>query len=201
MKRRSRLLSGSLLLVGFLHFAPEATAVRLPLASQDLIELELTTRLGPITATGRVCRGEAQGEIDLLDPSRNPQGQLVMDVSRLDLGDALKNRAMRSSLEVESYPTASFRLKSLKAPKLVAHAAVDGVVRGEFTLHGVTGLVTAPVSLTYRPNKGVDASIRFKIKPSDYQIRPGRSLFGLPAPDELDVVLHGVASSKVLAGT
>lgn len=154
-----------------------------------------------VRLSGRTTKVDGDGEINVDRPSLNPKGGVTIDVSSFDTGIALRNEHMRGMIEADKYPTATFKLKSLKAPKLAAQEPVDGTVTGEMTFHGVTRTVTAPVTLTYlpeqdknyRPGDWVSVSTAFKLKLSDYGIKLPAPVLGVKVADELSVQVDGMA--------
>lgn len=167
----------------------------------SLNEAVFTSRAAIVKMTGRTSQVEGEGEIDLDDPGKHPKGVVTIDVASFDTGIGLRNEHMRGMIEASKYPTATFRLKALTAPKLVANSAVDGTVTGDLTFHGVTRTLTAPVSLVYlpeqdknyRPGDWVSVSTAFKIKLSDYGLKLPSALLGVKVADELAIELEGMA--------
>ncbi len=164
-------------------------------------EASFTSRAAIVKFSGRTTKVEGQGEINVDDPSLNPKGKIVVDLASLDTGIAMRNEHMRGMIEAAKYPTASFKLKGLKAQKLIANEPVSGTVTGDFTLHGVTRTLTAPVTLTflpeadknYRPGDWVAISTEFKAKLSDYGIQLPKPVLGVKVADELTLTLDGMA--------
>lgn len=154
-----------------------------------------------VKMTGRTTKVDGDGEINVDKPSLNPKGTVTVDVSSFDTGIGLRNEHMRGMIEADKYPTATFKLKALKAPKLVAQQPVDGTVTGEFTFHGVTRTLSAPVTLVYlpeqdknyRPGDWVSVSTAFKFKLSDHGIQLPAPMLGMKVADELTVELEGMA--------
>ncbi|HEY9857177.1 MAG TPA: YceI family protein [Stenomitos sp.] len=166
-----------------------------------LNEATFTSKALIVKMTGHTSKVDGEGEIDLDNPSKNPKGVVTIDVSSFDTGISLRNEHMRGMIEADKYPTATFKLKALKAPKLVANGAVDGTVTGDLTFHGVTRTITAPVNLVYlpeqdknyRPGDWVSVSTNFKIKLTDYGIKLPAGLLGVKVADELAIELEGMA--------
>ncbi len=166
----------------------------------SLNEAVFHSKAAIVKMTGRTSKVEGEGEIDIDNPAKNPKGVVTVDVSSFDTGIGLRNEHMRGAIEADKYPTATFKVKALKAPKLVANNPVEGTVTGDLTFHGVTKTVTAPVSLTYlpeadknyRPGDWVQVSTAFKLKLTDYGLKlPG--LLGQKVADELAIQLEGMA--------
>lgn len=164
-------------------------------------EASFTSKALIVKFSGRTTKVEGEGVIDVENPSKSPKGTVSVDLQSLDTGIPLRNEHLRGTIEAEKYPAATFKVKSMKASKLVAEAPVQGTVTGDFTLHGVTKTITAPVTLVYlpeadknyRPGDWVSVSTGFKIKLSDYGIHMPKGVLGVKVADELDIALDGMA--------
>lgn len=164
-------------------------------------EASFTSKALIVKFSGRTSKVEGEGEIDINNPAKNPKGLVTIDVPSFDTGIPLRNEHMRGMIEADKYPTATFKLKSLKAPKLVANSAVEGTVTGDLTFHGVTKAVTAPVSLVYlpeadknyRPGDWVAVSTSFNIKLSDYGLNLPQGVLGMKVANDLAIQLDGMA--------
>lgn len=164
-------------------------------------EAVFTSKATIVKFTGRTTKVEGEGEIDIDNPSKSPKGVVTVDVPSFDTGIPLRNDHMRGMIEADKYPKATFKVKALKAPKLVANNAVEGTVTGDLTFHGVTKTITAPVSLVYlpeadknyRPGDWVAVSTNFKIKLSDYAVNLPAGVLGMKVADELAIQLDGMA--------
>ena len=149
------------------------------------------------------------GFIDVDSPSTSPAGGTVsVDLKSLDTGLGLRNDHMREVLETEKFPKATFRMKSLKSKELVANQPVKGEVTGEFTLHGMTRTLTAPVTLVYLPESALSEADRkrgyrkgdwvsvmtqFGLELSDYGVKLPEGVLGVKVSDHVDVELQGMA--------
>ena len=149
------------------------------------------------------------GVIDVDSPSTSPAGGTVtVDLKSLDTGLGLRNDHMREVLETEKFPKATFRMKSLRSKELVANEPVKGEVTGEFTLHGITRTLTAPVTMVYLPEsalseadkkkgyrKGdwVSVMTQFGLELSDYGVKLPEGVLGVKVSDHVDVELQGMA--------
>ncbi|HEY9898414.1 MAG TPA: YceI family protein [Pantanalinema sp.] len=160
-----------------------------------------TSKAAIVRLSGRTTKVDGEGTINVDKPSLNPTGTVTIDVASFDTGIPLRNEHMRGMIEAEKYPTATFTMKSMKAPKLVAQQPVDGTVTGEMTFHGVTRTVTAPVTLVYlpeqdknyRPGDWVSVTTGFKLKLTDYGIKLPAAVLGVKVADELSVEVEGMA--------
>jgi polyisoprenoid-binding protein YceI len=89
---------------------------------------------------------------DSLDLSKKPiEAEFQVDLASIDTGIPLRNEHMRNNfLETGKYPTAIFKLKTLKTPVVLKPGQKTRVVAiGDFTVHGKTVSKTVPVNLTY----------------------------------------------------
>lgn len=164
-------------------------------------EVSFTSKASVVRLVGRTAKVEGFSEIDVNNPSKSPKGEISVDLTTLDTGIALRNEHMVDLIEGKKYPKATFKVKSLKAPKLVKNEGVEGSATGDFTLHGVTKTITVPLSLQYLPEEDpnyragdwVGFSSNFKIKLSDYGIPLPKPMFGIKVADELSIQIDGMA--------
>lgn len=116
-----------------------------------------------------------------------PEGatvEVAIDLGSLDTGIALRNRHMRERyVETGKYPRATFksvRVSSV-ATAINPNQPVEVTVTGDFTMHGVTKRVTAPVRVILIPESEITRSTRgagdwihatttFKLTLSDFGI-------------------------------
>lgn len=124
---------------------------------------------------------------DLANPSASTV-QIEVNLATLDTGLALRNRHMRERyVETGKYPHARFQSVSVSSPAaaVTANQPVELTVTGDFTMHGITKRVTAPVRVivipesditrnTRGPGDWIHATTTFKLKLSD---------FGIDVPD------------------
>ncbi len=114
------------------------------------------------------------------DPKKKVgSGKIKVDLASIDTGIALRNDHMKSPgwLDTAKFPEATFEATSVK------HTSGDSyTVTGKFTIHGVTKVITAPVTLKYRAANSqtkaagfggdvIQVSTKFPIKLSDYGIK------------------------------
>ena len=109
---------------------------------------------------------------------------VTIDLSSLDTGISMRNEHMRSEkyLDVEKFPSASFKSVSVTGPKsLAANQPTEISVTGDLSIHGVTKRVTVPVRVVIIPESELTKSSRgpgdwihatttFPIKLTDYSI-------------------------------
>ena len=87
-------------------------------------------------------------------------------------------------LDLRKFPTIAFTSTA------IAKGAQGYVVTGQLTLHGVTKTVTAPAQIALKDGV-VQGDAAFKLKVSDYGIRPYSTALGtIKVKDEVELVLH-----------
>ena len=110
--------------------------------------------------------------------------EIMVDLSTLDTGNGLRNRHMRARyVETPKYPRATFKSVTVAAQSstIAPNQPVDLNVSGDFTMHGVTKRISAPVRVTLIPESDITRSTRgpgdwihatttFKLKLSDFGI-------------------------------
>jgi polyisoprenoid-binding protein YceI len=117
----------------------------------------------------------------------NPAASVVdidVNLDTLDTGVALRNRHMRERyVETGKYPRARFKSVSVttSSTTIAANQPVELTISGDFTMHGVTRRVTAPVRVivipesditrnTRGPGDWIHATTTFKLKLSEFGI-------------------------------
>jgi polyisoprenoid-binding protein YceI len=110
--------------------------------------------------------------------------EVSIDLASLDTGIALRNHHMRERyIETGKYPTATFKSVSVSPPAapIVANQPAELNVTGDFTMHGITKRITAPVRVIVIPESDITKASRgpgdwihatttFKLKLSDFGI-------------------------------
>jgi polyisoprenoid-binding protein YceI len=133
---------------------------------------------------------------------------IVIGLDGLATGISMRDEHMKSDrfLDVEKFPNATFKTVSVSGPKQVApNQPVDITVTGDFTLHGVTKRITAPVRVVLIPESELTKSSRgpgdwvhattsFTIKLTD---------FGMAVPEKLMMKLSNEVKVRLdlFAGT
>jgi polyisoprenoid-binding protein YceI len=131
---------------------------------------------------------------------------LRVDLSALDTGIGLRDSHIRDEyVETKKFPQATFRSVSVAAPAgtpIVANQPVEVSVTGDFTMHGVTKRITAPVRIVLIPaseitkaSRGpgdwIHATASFPLTLSDFGIKVPTSF----ASDRIDVRLDVFANA------
>jgi len=159
------------------------------------------------TVHGRTTK--VSGTIDA-DPANvaDSKVDVTIDLASLDTGISMRNEHMRDRfLNVEKFPTATFKSVSVSGPKTVAaNKPIDINVTGDFTLHGVTKRISVPVRVVVIPESELTKSSRgagdwlhatagFGIKLSDYGIDVPQALV-MKLSDGLTIKLDVFANAK-----
>lgn len=118
---------------------------------RNQVQFTSTAPLETIVGTADGVSGEFSLD---LDQFRRASGVITVAVQSMKTGNATRDRHMYGSewLDAERYPTISFRLKRLDNPTIERNAErtiVKAIAAGDFTLHGVTKELLAPVTITY----------------------------------------------------
>ena len=133
---------------------------------------------------------------------------VAIDLASLDTGINMRNEHMRNRfLQIEKFPTATFKSVSITGPKTVAPSAPTEVsVTGDLTIHGVTKRVTAPARIVLIPESELTKSSRgpgdwihatteFAIKLSDFGIDVPQTL-GMKLSNDVRLKLDLFANAK-----
>jgi polyisoprenoid-binding protein YceI len=125
------------------------------------------------------------------DPADVPTASVdvTIDLASLDTGIDMRNCHLRERfLQVDKFPTATFKSVSVAAPKSIGTNNPTVInVTGDLTIHGVTKRITVPVRAVVIPetdqtksSRGpgdwIHATTEFPIKLGDY---------GIPVPENL----------------
>lgn len=117
-------------------------ATALPLHAQSVPDLPLSVgvvafdgsgTLGAFTGTTRSVRGQLHGGLGL----EAVRGWVEADAATLETGSGRRDRDMRSSLEVDEFPTLRFDLDAVGAGEAVGDST-PVALRGRFTIRGVS---------------------------------------------------------------
>lgn len=116
---------------------------------------------------------------------------LDSEISEKDRKAVEENMKSKEQLDIAGFPTVKFVSTSVKK-------GADGklTLAGKLTLHGVTKDVTMPLDAKVTGDD-VDGSASFRIKTSDYGIKPYSALLGaVKNKDEIVLHLHLVGHAK-----
>jgi polyisoprenoid-binding protein YceI len=120
---------------------------------------------------------------DIANPASSSV-QIEVNLNTLDTGNSLRNHHLRDRyVQTGKYPTATFKSVSVAAPSgaVAANQPFELSVAGDFTMHGVTKRITAPVRVivipesditrnTRGPGDWIHATTTFKLKLSEFGI-------------------------------
>lgn len=96
---------------------------------------------------------------------------LSVDLASLDTGIGMRDSEMRDTLGTSRFPAAVFKSTAVIGPAAVAAGQqVDLKLAGDFSLHGVTRRINVPVRVTLVSPNRVQATGRFVIRMTDYDI-------------------------------
>ena len=125
------------------------------------------------------------------DPADVPASSVdvTIDLASLDTGIDMRNGHLRERfLQVDKFPTATFKSVSVAAPKSIAPNSPTVVnVTGDLTIHGVTKRITVPVRVVVIPESDLTKSSRgpgdWIHATTDFPIKLGD--YGIPVPENL----------------
>jgi polyisoprenoid-binding protein YceI len=137
--------------------------------------------LGPFRGITRTVRGAITGGADL----SAVRGWIEFVARDLTTDNGLRDRDMRSSLEVEKHPSIRFDLDSVHVAPGTDTAAdsVQVELVGRMQIHGVTRQIRAP-SIIRRAGELVRATGGFDLHVPDYGIKGLRKMFGALSMEE-----------------
>ncbi len=132
-----------------------------------------------------------------------------VELSGLDTGISMRNEHLRGPkfLDVEKFPTATFKTTSVTAPKTIGpNQPTEVTLTGDFTLHGVTKRISVPARVVFIPEneltKGsrgpgdwIHGSVTFPIKLTDYSITVPEKLM-MKVANEVNVKVDFFAVAK-----
>lgn len=143
--------------------------------------------VGDFVGTTTAVSGGVTGNAELA----NARGWVEAPITTLSTGNGLRDRDMRSTMEVDKYPTMRFELAGVTVESPAsASDSVTGVLRGALTIHGVTRDVAIPATLI-RAADSIDVSGEFPIDLGDYKVGGLTRLFGtLRVRRKIEVRFH-----------
>ena len=143
--------------------------------------------VGDFVGTTTAVSGGVTGNADVA----NAGGWVEASVSTLSTGNGLRDRDMRSTMEVEKYPTMRFELASVAVESPTAASdTVTAALRGALTSPGVPRDVAIPATLI-RAADTMDVSGAFPVDLGDYKVDRLTRLFGtLRVHRKIEVRFH-----------
>lgn len=173
--------------------------VRYVPAAHSRLWLEGTSSVQAFTCVTFDIRGSGSLEPNTISQplSSRVNASVIVSVSRIDCGNEAMNKDMYRALRADVHPFISFNLKSADSHGRDASGWLEGTVKGDLTVAGVTNTVEIPVRL----NVMADGKVRLvgskRLSMRSFAIEPPTALFGLiRAHDELvvrfDIVVEPV---------
>lgn len=143
--------------------------------------------VGDFVGTTTSVSGGVTGNAELA----NAQGWVEATVATLSTGNGLRDRDLRSTMDVAKYPTMRFELAGVTVESpATASDTVTGALRGALTIHGVTRDVAIPSTLI-KAGDTIDVSGAFPVDLGDYKVSGLTKLFGtLRVQRKIDVRFH-----------
>jgi polyisoprenoid-binding protein YceI len=130
--------------------------------------------LGDFVGTTTAVSGGVTGNAELA----NARGWVEAPVTTLSTGNGLRDRDLRTTMDVAKYPTMRFELAGVTVESTGAPSeTVTGALRGALTIHGVTRDVAIPATLIAAADT-IDVSGAFPVDLTDYGIGGLTKLFG-----------------------
>jgi polyisoprenoid-binding protein YceI/peroxiredoxin len=169
----------------------------------NTVVVTLDSLLEPVAGVASGVSGEVQ-----FDPE-NPKaatGQIVVETASLRfVNDRYTQTALSErGLDATAHPTITFALKRVRDVRRSGTSGYVGSVDADFTCHGVTKSLTAPLRAAYLAGKARDRNRRgdgdllvlrttFTIKRSDFQIATGPASELLAEDVEIRAAIVGVS--------
>jgi polyisoprenoid-binding protein YceI len=129
--------------------------------------------VGDFVGTTTAVSGGVTGNAELA----NARGWVEAPITTLSTGNGLRDRDLRSTMEVAKYPTMRFELAGVTVESPAASDTVTGTLRGALTIHGVTRDVAIPATLIAAADT-IDVSGAFPVDLADYKVGGLTRLFG-----------------------
>ncbi len=147
------------------------------------------------TVVGKTDRVTGVISLDPDDLSAGVSARIEVDAAFLKTGNKIRDGHMRNNyLETDRYPVILFVMDSVPLPgTLAGDGSFQGVIRGDFTCHGVTREIAVPVVVTRTGNE-ISIEGNFEVKLSDYDIkRPKFLIMKLDEVQRITVQIRGEA--------
>ena len=162
-------------------------------------------------APGEKIQGTAEDvsgslSIDPADLSRL-SGTITAQVASMKSGNSTRDQHLRSStwLDAEKYPTISFAIASVRNVTVNGNKAT-GQVTGNFTMHGVTKVLTIPFNLTWldesektrarAPGDLVMIEATFEVSLADFKVKGREGVIGSNVGESISVKAKLFGSTK-----
>jgi polyisoprenoid-binding protein YceI len=142
--------------------------------------------VGDFVGTTTAVSGGVSGNAELA----NARGWVEALITTVSTGNRLRDRDLRSTMDVEKFPTMRFELIGVTVGSSAASDTVIGGLRGALTIHGVTRDVAILATLIAAGDT-IDVSGAFPVDLADYKVDGLTRLFGtLRVRRTIDVRFH-----------
>lgn len=138
-----------------------------------------TTREGTVTFTSAVPLHEFEGvshDLNGMISLADSTVDFFVDLETLKTGIGKRDRDMRRTLETDAFPFAEFTGKLVSRLDVSLETAQEAVVRGEFTIHGVSRDVEITGEIT-PDGEALQLTASWTLSLEDYSIEPPSLLF------------------------
>jgi polyisoprenoid-binding protein YceI len=147
-------------------------AVTAPLLSGTL-SFSAHATVGDFTGSTSTVTGSVSGDV------ANPRGWVEAPAADLVTHNDRRDRDMRSSLEVGTYPTIRFNLTSATVTSGQPRGdTISVVLHGTLAIHGVTRAVSPPATIV-RNGDTIHVATSFPVDLRDYEIGGLTKMFGM----------------------
>jgi polyisoprenoid-binding protein YceI len=140
-------------------------------------------------------QGTAEGATAIvytdLDDLTRTTGTVVVPVASLKTGNSIRDDHLKSSnwLDAATYPEIKFTISAVTGVKSEQRGAVlvtTGLVKGIFTLHGVSKELETPVTVKWKGDR-VKASISFTVRLGDHALRGNKGIVGSKVGETIEI--------------
>ena len=155
-------------------------------AAQDTtVDAGITLHSGTLSFLGRSTVGEFIGSTSQVSgivegDLSSARGWIEAPVATLDTHNDRRDRDLRVTMEVETYPTMRFDLDStvVASSRDDARDVIDVLLHGRLAIHGVTRVVELPAAVSPRGDT-LHLHAVFPLDVTDYRIGGLTKLFGI----------------------
>jgi polyisoprenoid-binding protein YceI len=158
-------------------------------AERTKVEFTLGAVLHTVHGTFRFKRGEIR-----FDPAGGSAGgELVVDATSAETGDAARDKTMHKTvLESARYPEIVFRPDRVTG-QVAAHGASQVKLHGVFSIHGAQHEMELPVDVEASGGE-YRATVKFSVPFVEWGMKDPSTLF-LRVEKRVDITIHAVAKS------
>ncbi len=176
-------------------------------AGRNQVMFFSTAPLENMTGTASGIQGSVS--FDPTNVSKTITGEIIVEIKSMMTGISRRDEHMQGEnwLDAAKYPTISFKLKELQNVKTSDSNQIHATAVGDFTLHGITKRIEAPVTLVYMeesektksraPGDLLQLRTKFTIKLSDYGVGSMMKIIGSKVGENIDIEMNIVGSNAV----